>query len=278
MPLYDQLSRTRSEVQSRTVTRPVMQLTTASVGDLVMPAEQRFVAAQRLVLRWIDEKHRAILGGALPPHALRGESFAIDQPGREFAAVRLDPPPEGFDQVWAAKVEHPDNTTEGRNFARIWSVEVLLVHARSEVVLSIRTAIHSDGRDQPPLSVPRFLREIAAQIGLNDAGLPIAATPYRIDSDERLALFWKHLRDPARNLPVLVLTPEFGTGEYALNPDVTANALVGVAHVVTFTENRTTLGCGWPAASGSPLRAHYEPTSRTLTLLRRNFFDTPWRR
>ncbi len=269
--LNDQLAPIRSKFQPRTVTRPVMQLTTASVGQSTKPAANRFEAAQRLVLQWMDDKHRAILGGALPSHALRGEGFAIDQPGREFAAVRLDPPPEGFEQVWAAKIEHPDNTPEGRVFARMWSVEVLLVQAGSEVVLSIRTAIHSDGRDQPPLSVPRFLREISAQIGLTDAGLPVAVTPYRVDTDERLGIFWRHLHAHARNQPVFVLTPEIGSGAYALNPDALASALVGVAHVVTFSveQNQAWMrlaGREWVAFKGSvrTFKPDFDPTTQGL--------------
>lgn len=270
-PLYDQLARIRPQVQSRTVTRPVMQLTTASVGDTTRPAAQRFEAAQQLVLRWMSEKHRAILGGTLPAQALRGEGFAIDQPGREFAAVRLDPPPEGFDQVWAAKVEHPDNTPEGRVFARMWSVEILLAQAGSEVVLSTRTVIHSDGRDHPPLSVPRFLREIATQVGLSDAGFPIEATPYRVDTDERLAVFWRYLCDPARNQPVLVLTPEPGSGVYALNPDATANALIGVARIVVLTEEQNyawtrLAGREWVAFKGSvrTYKPDFDPSTQDL--------------
>lgn len=255
-PLFDQLVRIRPQFQSQTVTRPVMQLTTASVGDSSRPAQDRFNAARTLVLRWIDEKHRSILGGGLPRHALNGESFAIDHPGREFAAVRLDPPPDGFDNVWAAKVEHPDNTTEGRAFARIWSVEVLLVQAGTGVVLSVRTAIHSDGRDQPPLSVPRFLREISTQIGLGDAGIPVSSKPIHVDSEDSLAQFWRHLCDPARTQAVLVLTPEGGEDSYSLNPDELARALVGIAHVVAVSEEQISAwirlaGRSWAAFKGS---------------------------
>ncbi len=170
--------------------------------------------------------------------------------------------------MWAAKVEHLDNTPEGRSFARMWSVETLLVQAGANVVLSIRTATYSDGRDLPPLSVPRFLKDIASQLGLEDAGLPIAGSPCYINTDEQLAAFWRNLRDPARNQPVFVLTSDPESHTYPLSPEELASALVGVAHVVALSEEQNyawtrLAGREWVAFRGS-VRT-YKPNFDPLT-------------
>ncbi len=62
-PLYDQLARIRSQFQTQVVSRPIMQITTASVGNATLSAALRFQATQDLVLRWMNDKHRTILGG-----------------------------------------------------------------------------------------------------------------------------------------------------------------------------------------------------------------------
>jgi len=174
------------------------------------------------VLRWASRR----AGQRLPSEAWAGESFELPLPGRDPSAIRLR---AGASDLWAFRIHDPDKTVPGR----AWTTEVVLGHvpgnpAQFSTRLLVATPEENFSIDP---AVPGFVVQVAEKCGLMVGSWAASGTPEVYADGEDAEILIKHLTDPGRHLPTIVLT--FADGESApyVNAEQLAGVLAGLAHV-----------------------------------------------
>lgn len=227
------------------------QLSATLESERVPDVDQRFNKARVTALRWMNRRLKTELGFSLPQVAWEGENFEIDKHGQLYAAVAL---PDL--ELWTCRIEHHDQ----RVAARTWTVDLALRRTGASVILLQRTLCTSPSNCDhfAPLTVPRVIRDFAAELGLRDV-LPITPNPWFLQSGGDLDLLQLALADPHRLLPVVMLTEtednprySYKVDRFVLDPSKIADDLLGLAHVVVMPRM---LGFEWTNRVGKPWTA-----------------------
>lgn len=193
--------------------------------------EEATDTARRAVLRWA--KRRA--GGHLPQEAGDLEDFELTRGGRNSTAVRLRP--EGVD-LWALRAEDPDKDVAGR----VWATEVVVggkIEDRPFFCLRLITSTNeTDFRIEP--HVPGPVLQLVDAPGLVIGGRELLSIPRLIETKRSAEDLCDHLEDPARRLPIIVVTISEGVSSGTMIDDtVLAKATAGLARVVRLSSELT---------------------------------------
>lgn len=182
-----------------------------------------------IVAFWLEEKHP---DGRFPIEAIRGEIPFLDMPpGLTCEALSL-----AETGTWSFRLLHTDAGIGGRT----WNTELAYRRMPDRVLFGTRTScsIQTNRHIPAEYTVPGVVRYALNRIGMWDCA-PITCRPRTITTIEDLLALKGLLTNPARTLPVIVLSEVNRNerkpgvlGEYALDAEQLADDLLGLAHVV----------------------------------------------
>jgi hypothetical protein len=188
-----------------------------------------FVRARGVVLDWIGKRS----GRPLPPEALRGESFELDEVGSQrTGAVALEAP-----RYWAARLDDADKEVPQRN----WVTEIGIAEAPSKhVVVGTRLLCVTRGVSVPfQPSIQVFVRRIAEKSGdVRVEGRRVDNGAWLVDSEDEVSNLITLLNNKARRLNVVVCSLPEGSEnprECIIDADELHRRTLGAGHVVILT-------------------------------------------
>ncbi|MDR1611689.1 MAG: hypothetical protein LBT97_02770 [Planctomycetota bacterium] len=211
-----------------------------------------------MVKFWLEEKFPR---ARFPIEAIRGGiPFPDYAPGLVCEALSLEEAGS-----WSFKLLHPDKDAGDR----AWNTELAYRRTDGRILFGARASCSSPANRRLPAScaVPGVVRYALNRIGMRDC-VPITCRPKSAASIEELLALKRLAADPARTLPVVVLSgvnrSERRSGileEYALDPEQLADDLLGLAHVVklpwqTAFEWTKAVGREWSVYNGA-VRTYY---------------------
>jgi hypothetical protein len=178
--------------------------------------------ARNVMLDWLESKHVPIT-----PAVRAGESFtAVD--GRAFNVSRYR---DQERDMWAFQMNDPDQEVA----RRAWVTEgTLAIGPDHRVFVGVRLLVTTPD-DTPEIvpATPRLVRELASKFALYRDGTILAPDGERIKSYGDMEVLCEHLTDPARRLPVFVITSLHPEGwRAAINTRALARVTAGLARVV----------------------------------------------
>ena len=204
--------------------RPIREHHVLHVSADLLGGDDAVARARTEILRWARKRN----GGELPPGAMEGAAFEHLSAGRNSSAVTVELPEI---TAWALRQEDPDKDVPGR----IWTSEVtiwrtpdrsprfaarLMVNSR-ETALAIAPA------------APGYVRQLAENVGLLSDGRPVESAPRYITDEAAQDALINALVDPARRLPMLVVSAgDRERPEITLDLRNLAAGLCGLAEVV----------------------------------------------
>ncbi|SIS67465.1 hypothetical protein [Phaeovulum vinaykumarii] len=188
--------------------------------DFAMAAQ----AARQAALTWAAGR----AGGRFPADAWKHFDFELLAGGRNSAAVRFV---AGGVDLWALRAEDPDKTVPGR----IWTTEIVIGgRGGDRPHMSLRLIVSTNERelDIEP-HVPGILRQIAQNPGFLHGGRGLTDTPRPLRNENDAEDLCDHLEDPARRLPVIVVTlPADAEARPMIDDLIVARAVTGMARVI----------------------------------------------
>lgn len=198
-----------------------------------------------LVLRWAAQKWP----GLVPPRAYGGGDFEVVQAGLSITALSVP------GDMWAFRSEHID-----REAARTWVTEAMVACLDDFEVLGVRNICSSLGSQEPPASMPRFLRDAVRRMTFIDAGTPVSDKPIHARSAADGRTLANLILHRGRALPVNVVTVG-RDGQPPVDCDYLAGQLSGIAHVVLASAEATfalrdEVGAEWAVYNGA-IRTFY---------------------
>lgn len=217
------------------------QLLRARFTNLPGGVDDTFRAARDIAMDWLISKFPWIKEN---DEAMAGRSFRIsdEAPGQNVEAVAIED--EG---LWTIRAEHPDvglGEDAPAVAGRTWVNHLSLQRRDNDVLLGVRIICASVRfSDEPARNVrPGVVRHWLNDIGIVDVR-PLISTPWHLRDDE-LSAFKTLLEDPARELPVVVMTnPDGDHRQYLPNWSVderkVSKRLHGHAHVVLMPRHLT---------------------------------------
>ena len=186
--------------------------------------ERPFNGAQQAIIDWIG-------GHAATDRTLTADTQSLEfAPGHQvawetLASDRLQA------RVWSGLYRHVDELDPNL----LWRTSFQLAEQRSETRFTIRVALESAGLVLAParfeFGPPRIVRTLADTFDGQIGGHPLRSDPTHLLSDHIGSLV-ELLVDRDRRVPVVVISSLEGTGRPRVNPDHTAERLVGLAHVM----------------------------------------------
>lgn len=190
----------------------------AGIGDGLDPGEAVALARDE-VLGWLADAR----GEALPDAAWDGEMFRLDHNGTALDVVAGDEPP-----AWMCRLREAANGGDGES---ILDLAVVVDGGAAVLLTQSAWSAPRDG-DAPAPALPEPVRRIAARAGLAADGRRLTPVAWRLRDSDDLDALLALLDSPARRLPVVVLSENAPEGGQTLaDPDATATALLGLAHV-----------------------------------------------
>jgi hypothetical protein len=212
---------------SYSVVRPVSQVTLQLRGK---PGADAFETARNVVIGWI--KNRA--GRPLPPEALKGQAFDLEEVGSQrTAAVAIENP-----RYWAARLDDSDREVAQRD----WVTEVGIAENpnNKDVLFGARLHCVTIGQDKPfDPSIPRFVRTIIQRLPtVRVEGRTISSDPWIVETEDDVETLVAWLRSRNRQLDFIVCALPEGS-EDATAVTVNASSIhtrtLGSAHVAIIT-------------------------------------------
>jgi hypothetical protein len=211
---------------SYSIVRPVSQVVLQLRGR---PGADAFEVARNVVIGWI--KNRA--GRPLPPEALKGESFELEEVGSQrTAAAAIDHP-----RYWAARLDDSDKDVPRRD----WVTEVgVAEQANKDAIFGARLHCVTIGEDRPfDPSIPGFVRNIVERVpNVRVEGRAISADPWVVETEDDVEALVACMTNPGRRLDLIVCAlPE--SSEDVTTATVRADQIhtrtLGSAHVAVIT-------------------------------------------
>lgn len=206
--------------------RPVSQVVLQLQGN---PTSDAFAVSRGVVLDWV--KQRA--GRPLPPEALKGGSFELEEIGSQrTAAVSIDKP-----RYWAARLDDSDKDVPQRD----WVTEVGIAERnQNDVIFGARLHCVTIGEDRPfEPSVPRFVRTIVERIpDVRLEGRRISTDPWVVRMEDDVDALIACIQNPSRRLDVIVCALPEGVEDPAMasvRADQLHKRTLGAAHVAIIT-------------------------------------------
>jgi hypothetical protein len=206
------------------------------------------------MLAWIKKK----LPVPLSSEAKGGSSFRIELPGQWVEAVEI--PELG---IWTLRLEQPDAPFKGRSAVagRTWTTDLAIVRRETGLEFGCRVSCASLAYSDEPIALtrPRIVVDLANAVGLNDVR-PLSGKPWLIESEADLFELRAFLLNPARTLPVTMLTePDkkqvlVPVADYVIDPHDLALKTQGLAHIVMMP---SAWGFRWTQLMGKRWTAYY---------------------
>jgi hypothetical protein len=211
---------------SYSVVRPVSQVLLQLRGKPGTPA---FEIARNVVVGWI--KNRA--GRPLPPEALQGESFELEEVGSQrTAAVAIEHP-----RYWAARLDDSDRYVPRRD----WVTEVGIAERPNEAaIFGARLHCVTIGEDSPfDPSIPGFVRTIVERIpNVRLEGRTISLDPWIIQTEDEVEALVACITNRSRRLDLIVCALPEGSEDpttATVRADQIHTRTLGSAHVAVIT-------------------------------------------
>lgn len=216
--------------------------------------EEAFRLAGDLLYHWAKHKFSWIFR-QMPSEIA---SFSDQRDGNEIGLI-LDPQ----ELCLIFRCVHPDARIAGRQ----WITDVEIRPEGEALLMAIRLSVSSlhHCKEEVPFSRPSFVGQIIEQVGVRDV-IPLQSDPHFLQGREEVDSFLHLLQDPARSLPVVVLSAcrdgEQGPYDgYLMNGKQMAADLVGVAHVFCLSREAADaltdrVGRSWSVFNGA-VRTYY---------------------
>ncbi len=242
--------------------RPSVRTTFQLAARLLPRDEQQagsmFQDSVREALDWLRGK----CPRDLPQGAWRGESFECGVPGHRIEAISI---PE--DGIWSVRLIHPDAPFGDQPAVpgRTWTTEIAFRDGQDQEGMGfgirVLCASQAYSTEEIALTRPRLILNLAQRFIVEEAR-PIEPHPIRLRAESELDALHALLTNPARTMPVLLLTeadPRHLPGEvspYILDPDDLARKVEGLAYVATMPAGLTfawtdRVGKVWSAYHGA---------------------------
>jgi hypothetical protein len=201
--------------------RDIYAASFALEGDGVEPP---FHEARERVVDWI-------VGHAATGNVLaRGAESAEFAPGHQVAWETLTSE-RALARVWSGLYRHVDEYDP----TLAWRTSFQLAEQGTDTRFTIRVALDSVGLRVAPATFefgpPRIVRTLADRLDGRLDGRPLRSAPEHLLSDH-IGRLVELLVDQHRRLPVIVLSTHERTGRPLVDPNRTAERLVGLAHVM----------------------------------------------
>ncbi len=228
--LWDALSPIAARLAKPVREHEVMRITATINGK---NPTQSAETARHEVLRWAQKR----VGGALPGDAWVLQSFDYLSGGRNSIGIRIE---TDVSDIWALRADDPDKDVPGG----VWTNEVIVGLMQNQLPrLSVRQLV-STSEDELNIvpAVPGFVQQVADRCGLSSGQYEIATKPWVIETEDEVQNLVDLLTDPARKLPVFVLTvPEDAADRQRplLDPTSLARAIVGIGQVAVLPADLT---------------------------------------
>ncbi len=167
--------------------RELLRVAAALAGNDPKAAAQ---AARREVLAWAAKQ----VGDQLPNAATEGRSFEHLRGGRICIGANFE---DEHRSLWAIRADRPDADVA----QRIWTTEIVTGYApgNGPALFSLRLLVSTpESHLSIEPAVPGLVRQVASACGLQQGGIPIAASPWNIASQADADDLIDSLVDPAR--------------------------------------------------------------------------------
>lgn len=204
--------------------RETLRVSVELAGDADTAAER----ARNLVLDWIEER----TGGELPAAAREGQGFEALHTGQTCLAVRAV---GGDADQWAIRAERQD----ARQAQRTWGVEAIVTVRGGVANLTTRSFVRSARPVFPEPGTPALLQTLAKEGLLISGGVSLDGLPLAASDAAGAEKLLKLLMDPARALPVVVLTQAADQEGPDTDPIALARSTVGAAFVAVLDPAHT---------------------------------------
>lgn len=190
-----------------------------------LPNDDKAIERARTeILKWAQRRS----GGKLPSDAMAGRGFELLAAGRNSSAVEVDLPEI---HAWALRQEDPDKEVPGR----IWTSEAILWRTLDKAPRFAARLIVGSGEAELDIApaAPGYIRQLIDAVGLKSGGRALSSVPRYIgDRDAEDALL-DLLADPARRLPVVVVSVmDRANPQLTIDLDKLAAGLCGLCDVV----------------------------------------------
>jgi hypothetical protein len=182
-------------------------------------------SARREVLVWAEKRS----GGRLPKEAWDHQDFEHFSGGRNSVGVRIER--DGAD-IWAIRADDPDKQVPGR----VWTTEVVVGTLADQQPRFSARLLASTSEETLNIEphTPGFVQQVAERCGLTRGPYILEAEPWHINSYRETIRLIEMMVDPARKLPLFVLTvPEDSTDPNLplMNAASLARATLGIGYV-----------------------------------------------
>lgn len=194
--------------------------------------DEKYAAAIKSAIYWVKDK----VPGGMPQAAWAGESFRLEWPGQKVEAISI--PDLG---IWSFRLEHPDMPfgDQPACAGRSWTTDIAFKRGPDHIDVGIRVFCASLPYADADVAMtrPGVVNALAKRLGLTDQR-SLSHEPWSLGTEQDLCEFGQFLRNPERQLPVVVLTqPDkkrlgITVSEYVLDPAELSRRTLGVAHVV----------------------------------------------
>jgi hypothetical protein len=201
--------------------RELLRVAAALAGGDPKAAAQ---AARREVLAWATKQ----VGDQLPSAATEGRSFEHLRGGRLCIGASFE---DEHRSLWAMRADRPDADVA----QRIWTTEIVIGHAldNGPALFSLRLLVSTpESHLSIEPAVPGLVRQIANTCGLQQGGIPIAASPWNIVSQADADDLVDALVDPDRVVPYLVCSVPEGETHPRVDAPLLSKVTLGAARVV----------------------------------------------
>ena len=190
-----------------------------------LPTSDGAVARARSeILKWAQNRS----GGAFPSTAMAGRGFELLAAGRNTSIVEVDLPEIN---AWALRQEDPDKTVPGR----IWTSEAILWRTPDRPPrLAARLMVGSAEAELDFVpAAPGYIRQVVDNLGLMSGGHLLSSLPWFIGDLQDQDAFLDRLADPARRLPMIVVSAVAASNpQWTIDLNKLSASLCGIAHVV----------------------------------------------
>ncbi len=188
---------------------------------------ERFVTTRDEVLGWLADVH----GATLPPQAWDGTAFStsLGKGGRVSVTHSASP------AIWLARItDIPGKAGISLDIA-VAQMEQLPRHTPT-IRFALEVSQVSESSFTTVSEIPDIVARIATRLGLQRDGRVLGAQAEKLRSNDDVKALLALLENPARRLPVIVVSEDGITHAMMTDPDRLAALLQGVAHVVAIPQ------------------------------------------